>query len=103
MSVSLASPDGRVVGGGVAGVLIAATPIQVVVGSFLAGTNQQDHQKPKQQNHNFMSSPIPTSSNVADHRTIRPMPASFPISTWTAPFPSDQRHKPSHDINITLT
>lgn len=29
MSVSLASPDGRVVGGGVAGVLIAATPVQV--------------------------------------------------------------------------
>lgn len=29
MSVSLAGPDGRVVGGGVAGLLIAATPIQV--------------------------------------------------------------------------
>jgi len=31
MSVSLASPDGRVVGGGVAGVLIAATPVQVSI------------------------------------------------------------------------
>ncbi|KAL1201667.1 AT-hook motif nuclear-localized protein 2 [Cardamine amara subsp. amara] len=103
MSVSLASPDGRVVGGSVAGLLVAATPIQVVVGSFLDGTNQPD-QRPKQQNHNFMSSPMPpTSSNAADHRTIRPMPASFPIGTWTPPFPSDQRHKPSHDINITLT
>lgn len=29
MSVSLASPDGRVVGGGVAGLLVAATPVQV--------------------------------------------------------------------------
>lgn len=29
MSVSLASPDGRVVGGGVAGLLIAAGPVQV--------------------------------------------------------------------------
>lgn len=29
MSISLASPDGRVVGGGVAGLLIAATPVQV--------------------------------------------------------------------------
>ncbi|KAI6707303.1 hypothetical protein NL676_010265 [Syzygium grande] len=37
MSVSLASPDGRVVGGGVAGLLVAASPVQVVVGSFLAG------------------------------------------------------------------
>lgn len=33
MSVSLASPDGRVVGGGVAGLLVAATPVQVT--SFL--------------------------------------------------------------------
>ncbi|KAJ4843350.1 hypothetical protein Tsubulata_038462 [Turnera subulata] len=45
MSVSLASPDGRVVGGGVAGLLIAASPVQVVVGSFLP-SNHQD-QKPK--------------------------------------------------------
>ncbi|KAK4267765.1 hypothetical protein QN277_024502 [Acacia crassicarpa] len=45
MSVSLASPDGRVVGGGVAGLLIAASPVQVVVGSFLP-SNQQDP-KPK--------------------------------------------------------
>lgn len=29
MSVSLASPDGRVVGGGVAGLLVAASPVQV--------------------------------------------------------------------------
>ncbi|CAN1308234.1 AT-hook motif nuclear-localized protein 1 [Linum perenne] len=46
MSVSLASPDGRVVGGSVAGLLIAATPVQVVVGSFLPGNNQPDP-KPK--------------------------------------------------------
>lgn len=30
MSVSLAGPDGRVVGGCVAGLLIAASPIQVI-------------------------------------------------------------------------
>lgn len=29
MSVSLASPDGRVVGGGVAGLLVTASPVQV--------------------------------------------------------------------------
>lgn len=34
LSVSLAGPDGRVVGGGVAGLLTAASPVQVVVGSF---------------------------------------------------------------------
>ncbi|KAL5062172.1 hypothetical protein RYX36_023909 [Vicia faba] len=47
MSVSLASPDGRVVGGGVAGVLIAATPVQVVVGSFLPSGQDQKLKKPK--------------------------------------------------------
>ncbi|ERN09306.1 hypothetical protein AMTRI_Chr13g82760 [Amborella trichopoda] len=36
LSVSLAGPDGRVLGGGVAGLLVAATPVQVVVGSFIA-------------------------------------------------------------------
>ncbi|KAK7392550.1 hypothetical protein VNO78_20993 [Psophocarpus tetragonolobus] len=34
LSVSLAGPDGRVIGGGVAGLLTAAGPIQIVVGSF---------------------------------------------------------------------
>ena len=29
MSVSLASPDGRIMGGGVAGLLVAASPVQV--------------------------------------------------------------------------
>eukprot|EP01018_Ginkgo_biloba_P034164 Gb_17097 [translate_table: standard] len=36
LSVSLAGPDGRVVGGGVAGMLMAASPVQVVVGSFIS-------------------------------------------------------------------
>ncbi|KAG2238499.1 hypothetical protein Bca52824_092227 [Brassica carinata] len=92
----------RTVGGGVAGLLVAATPIQVVVGSFLAGTNQQD-QNPRKQNHNFMSSPMPTTSNAADHGAIRPTSSSHQIGTWTPPLASDPRHKPSHDINITLT
>lgn len=34
LSVSLAGPDGRVIGGGVAGLLMAASPVQVVVGTF---------------------------------------------------------------------
>ncbi|KAI3989817.1 hypothetical protein MKX01_040787 [Papaver californicum] len=35
LSVSLAGADGRVIGGGVAGLLTAASPIQVVLGSFM--------------------------------------------------------------------
>lgn len=30
LSISLAGPDGRVIGGGVAGLLKAATPVQVI-------------------------------------------------------------------------
>lgn len=37
LSISLASPDGRVIGGGVGGMLIAASPVQVIVGSFIWG------------------------------------------------------------------
>ncbi|KAK4389905.1 AT-hook motif nuclear-localized protein 10 [Sesamum angolense] len=36
LSVSLAGSDGRVLGGGVAGMLKAASPVQVIVGSFIA-------------------------------------------------------------------
>ncbi|XP_038682590.1 AT-hook motif nuclear-localized protein 1-like isoform X2 [Tripterygium wilfordii] len=43
VSVTLASPNGQVVGGGVAGLLIAASSVQVVIGSFLPS----NHQEPK--------------------------------------------------------
>ncbi|CAJ2628236.1 unnamed protein product [Trifolium pratense] len=46
MSVSLAGPDGRVLGGGLAGLLIASGPVQVVVGSFLP-TNHLEHKSKK--------------------------------------------------------
>ncbi|KAG0463600.1 hypothetical protein HPP92_019669 [Vanilla planifolia] len=44
LSVSLAGPDGRVLGGGVAGLLTAASPVQVVVASFMSeGKNDANH------------------------------------------------------------
>ncbi|KAL5728467.1 hypothetical protein ACHQM5_001546 [Ranunculus cassubicifolius] len=55
MSVSLAGTDGRVMGGGVAGMLIAATPVQVVIGSFSA----EDHLKSEQP---VRESSLPTTS-----------------------------------------
>ncbi|XBH97819.1 hypothetical protein VPH35_127434 [Triticum aestivum] len=36
LGISFSSPDGRVFGGGSAGPLIAASPVQVVIGTFLA-------------------------------------------------------------------
>ncbi|KAJ6828698.1 AT-hook motif nuclear-localized protein 10-like [Iris pallida] len=51
LSVSLAGPDGRVLGGGVAGLLTAASPVQVVVGSFIADA-------PKESKHTTPTDPI---------------------------------------------
>ncbi|KAA8532096.1 hypothetical protein F0562_006762 [Nyssa sinensis] len=41
LSVTLAGPDGHVLGGGVAGHLIAASPVQVVIGSFNTGGRKE--------------------------------------------------------------
>lgn len=64
MSVSLAGPDGRVLGGGLAGMLVAAGPVQIVIGSFLPGGNNQPEQKqvkkPKYEQ-TISFGPIPTS------------------------------------------
>ncbi|PPS03661.1 hypothetical protein GOBAR_AA16993 [Gossypium barbadense] len=99
MSVSLASPDGRVVGGGVAGLLVAAGPVQVVVGSFLAGN--QHEQKPKKQKDEPFSvatpvAAIPVSSADPKSNTT----SSFRSDSWS-PLPSDSRNKPT-DINVSL-
>ncbi|KAK4787636.1 hypothetical protein SAY86_011469 [Trapa natans] len=45
LSISLASPDGRVIGGGVGGMLIAARPVQVILGSFFLGRSKAKNKK----------------------------------------------------------
>ncbi|PKI71690.1 hypothetical protein CRG98_007912 [Punica granatum] len=47
LSVSLSGADGRVLGGGVAGLLTAASPVQVVVGSFMSDSRKES-KSPKQ-------------------------------------------------------
>ncbi|XP_062004564.1 AT-hook motif nuclear-localized protein 1-like [Rosa rugosa] len=56
LSVSLAGPDGRVIGGGIAGMLTAASPIQIVVGSFMP--NGCKPQKKKHYRETTVASPI---------------------------------------------
>ncbi|MBA0735884.1 hypothetical protein Gogos_019686 [Gossypium gossypioides] len=101
MSVSLASPDGRVVGGGVAGLLVAAGPVQVVVGSFLAGN--QHEQNPKKQKFEPVSAAtvmaaIPISS--ADPKSNISTSFRGNNDTWPS-MPSDTTNKPA-DINVSL-
>ncbi|CAK9313267.1 unnamed protein product [Citrullus colocynthis] len=56
LSVSLSGPDGRVLGGGVAGLLTALSPVQVVVGSFIADSNKEP--KSVRQNEPISVSPM---------------------------------------------
>ncbi|KAL1568979.1 AT-hook motif nuclear-localized protein 1 [Salvia divinorum] len=100
MSVSLASPDGRVVGGGVAGLLVAASPVQIVVGSFLAG-NQLEQTTKKQKSDSLAIIPtaaIPISSAGMED-TYHTSP-SFRGDSWSS-MPQESRNKPT-DINVTL-
>ncbi|XP_052622842.1 AT-hook motif nuclear-localized protein 10-like [Lactuca sativa] len=41
LSVSLSGPDGRVLGGNVAGLFTAASPVQMIVGSFVPASQKQ--------------------------------------------------------------
>lgn len=120
MSISLASPDGRVVGGTLAGLLTAASPVQVVVGSFLPSNHQEAKPKkqkaePKAITYASVSPAAPPSSNM-EPRSSNPHTVNFPgagtpqnvISSsirpnhWTAmPSVQDSR-KSATDINISL-
>ncbi|KAF7804342.1 AT-hook motif nuclear-localized protein 7-like [Senna tora] len=68
LSVSLAGPDGRVIGGGVAGLLTAASPIQIVVGSFMAHSYKT--QKRKQHRENIVGSPVTGADTVTAPKPI---------------------------------
>ncbi|KAK4747400.1 hypothetical protein SAY87_013986 [Trapa incisa] len=59
LHVSLAGSGGRVVGGGVAGMLIAATPVQIIAGSFVASK--------KKASLNALKSSVPSSTQ--QHQT----------------------------------
>ncbi|ERN13289.1 AT-hook motif nuclear-localized protein 1 isoform X2 [Amborella trichopoda] len=118
LSVSLASPDGRVIGGGVAGLLLAASPVQIVVGSFLP--TEQKNKKPKPPvilglpqmgSSGEPTAAVPISSAaVGETYGTRTQAAPQPNSTATAPYQgdgwsslnpvTDSRH--STDINASL-
>ncbi|XP_027333674.1 AT-hook motif nuclear-localized protein 7-like [Abrus precatorius] len=125
MSVSLSSPDGRVVGGGVAGLLVAASPVQVVVGSFLP-SNQQD-QKPKKPKSDYAppatvtpavavsSVPPPTTNGEKEdimgghllqnsttlNSNLTP-PSAFRRDNWVNMHSMPDAMKSATDINISL-
>ncbi|XP_073055721.1 AT-hook motif nuclear-localized protein 1-like [Primulina eburnea] len=101
MSVSLASPDGRVLGGGVAGLLVAASPVQIVVGSFLAGN--QVEQKTKEDKPEPMAI-IPAAAITISSAGMEVTNQASPLfrgDSWSS-MPPDSRNKPT-DINVPLS
>ncbi|XP_010277390.1 PREDICTED: AT-hook motif nuclear-localized protein 1-like isoform X2 [Nelumbo nucifera] len=118
MSVSLSSPDGRVVGGGVAGLLVAASPVQVVVGSFLPST-QLEH-KPKKQKIEVTSTVTPTTAipvpnaelqegynGQGQQNSATPKPnlassSSFRADNWSSLQSMPESRNSATDINISL-
>ncbi|CAI0413942.1 unnamed protein product [Linum tenue] len=103
MSVSLASPDGRVLGGGVAGLLVAAGPVQVVVGSFLAG-NQHEQKPKKPKPDSFTITTTTTTTNAIPISVADPKSGitstSFRGDTWSS-IPADSRSEQGK-INMTV-
>ncbi|XP_076919011.1 AT-hook motif nuclear-localized protein 1-like [Bidens hawaiensis] len=97
MSVSLSSADGRVVGGSVAGLLVAASPVQIIVGSFLTGV-QQEQKTAKKQKPDNITVAFATSTAV-------PVPVTFSIvpapGSETSEVNSAKENK-STDINVNV-
>ncbi|KAI4383072.1 hypothetical protein MLD38_008952 [Melastoma candidum] len=90
MSVSLAGPDGRVVGGGLAGLLVAAGPVQVILGSFLPGNLLE--QRPKKQRVNLPASTPPVITNITARDEMLGLyggdkPVISPAPEASVPFP----------------
>ncbi|KAA8516661.1 hypothetical protein F0562_016833 [Nyssa sinensis] len=70
LSVSLAGPDGRVIGGGIAGILVAASPIQIVVGSFMPSGYKAQKRK---HNHEPRMAPMIPDQRVNIYQNINIM------------------------------
>ncbi|XP_068330868.1 AT-hook motif nuclear-localized protein 9-like [Pyrus communis] len=101
LSVSLASPDGRVIGGGVGGMLIAATPVQVIVGSFIWGGPKTKNKK-REAVEGVTDLEHETVDNSVALNSIQPdqsLSQSASLAAWQASRPLDMRN--SHvDIDL---
>ncbi|KAG6429533.1 hypothetical protein SASPL_107585 [Salvia splendens] len=88
MSVSLVGPDGRVFGGGLAGMIVAAGPVQVVIGSFVSGNQvEQKPMKPKYE-HTISFGAVP-SNPVSEERYEAAYNRARPNLTSSASYPSN--------------
>ncbi|KAF5747836.1 DNA binding protein putative isoform 1 [Tripterygium wilfordii] len=94
LSVSLAGPDGRVVGGGIAGSLMAASPIQIVLGSFTPNGYKAHKRRHYRENATAATtiSPGDTATAATQISQAKPVYESFATSLL-----SEQRHVEADD------
>ncbi|KAK8570426.1 hypothetical protein V6N13_003106 [Hibiscus sabdariffa] len=102
LSVSLANPEGRVIGGGVGGMLIAASSVQVIVGSFLWGGSKTKNKKGGDQDGQKDSDNQSVDDRVAPpgiSPTQNPTP-SLPTGVWPGPRSKDMCNNSHVDIDL---
>ncbi|KAL0659747.1 hypothetical protein Bca4012_080332 [Brassica carinata] len=103
MSVCLAGPDGRVFGGGLAGLFLAAGPVQVMVGTFIAGQEQSQLQLAKERRQRFGSQPSSISFNItAEERKARFERLNNSVAI-AAPTPSYQHENTGNAVHSYYT
>ncbi|KAE9605414.1 putative PPC domain, AT hook, DNA-binding protein [Lupinus albus] len=92
LSVSLAGPDGCVIGGGIGGVLIASSQVQVITGSFICGglkatkMRKEASEVAMVSDHEAVHNPVAVNSmssnqNFTPSSSLRTWPASRPLDT----------------------
>ncbi|XP_004492719.1 AT-hook motif nuclear-localized protein 11-like isoform X1 [Cicer arietinum] len=107
LSVTLVSPDGRVVGGGIGGVLIASDLVKVTVGTFQWGRLKGKYKKKGssqdasvvavESDHQGIHNPVALNSILPNQQNLTSPTSS--LSPWSASRPMDMRN--SHvDIDL---
>ncbi|KAF8728177.1 hypothetical protein HU200_018763 [Digitaria exilis] len=105
LSVALAGSDGRVLGGCVAGMLMAATPVQVVVASFIAEGKKskpaearkvEPMSAPPPQMPTFVAPPVATSPPSEGTSSASSDDSGSPINHSAMPFNHSGQHQHQH-------
>ncbi|XP_062204904.1 AT-hook motif nuclear-localized protein 10-like [Phragmites australis] len=104
LSVALAGSDGRVLGGCVAGMLLAATPVQVVVASFIAEGKKSKPAEARKvepmaappQMATFVPAPVATSPPSEGTSSASSDDSGSPINHSAMPFNNSGQHQQPH-------
>ncbi|KAL0714940.1 hypothetical protein Bca4012_021919 [Brassica carinata] len=104
LSVSLASPDGRVIGGGIGGPLIAASPVQVIVGSFIWATPKVKVKKRDEASEDVQDTDGLENNDNTAAPTSPPVPqqslVQTPVGMWSTGSRSMDMHHAHMDIDL---